>query len=67
MVYAILGVNDVRYVDKSIKAIEKVPELLTMTGFLKSFFMVSEYKIIFKSIKIRNIPPMPPNKYLKLG
>ena len=46
---------------------EKVPELLAMTGFLKSFLMLSVYKISFKRIKIKNIAPMPPKRYLKYG
>ena len=46
---------------------EKVPELLTITGFLKSFLMSVGYKITFKIIKIKNITPRVPNMYLKVG
>ena len=48
------------YVDKIIKLIEKVPELLTIMGFLKSFLMFSGYKTSLDRIKIRKIPAVNP-------
>ena len=55
--HEIFGINAMVYVDKSIKLIEKVPELLAITGFLKSFLIDEGYNINFESIKIkRKIP-----------
>ena len=67
MVYAILGVIDIRYVDKIIKLIEKVPELLAITGFLKSSLMHFGYKMTFKIIRIRKITPIDPKINFKDG
>lgn len=46
---------------------EKVPELLAITGFLKSFLMSWGYEITFKIINTSTIIPKIPNKYFKLG
>ena len=59
------SINGIRYVDKIIKLMEKVPELLTMTGFLKSSLMLCGYKMIFNIIKIKIRAPIVPNAYLK--
>lgn len=67
MVYAIVGSNCITYVDRIIKLMENVPELLMTIGFLKSSLMSFGYKMIFKIIKIKNIVPMPPKRYLKKG
>lgn len=67
MVYAIRGINGWRYVDKIIKLIENVPELLTITGFLKSSLIEFGYKITLKTIKIKNTAPMPAHRYLRYG
>lgn len=67
MAYAILELNWVRYVDKSIILIENVPKLLSITGFLKSSLTFWGWETIFKIIKIKNIDPMVPKRYLKYG
>ena len=67
MVYAILDINDERYVDNNIKLMEKVPELLRITGFFKSFLMSSGYKITFKIKRIMNIIAINPKRYLICG
>jgi hypothetical protein len=46
---------------------ENVPQLLSMMGFSKSCLMIFGYKITFKTIRIKNMPPMPPKRYLKYG
>ncbi len=53
MAYAIPSVNGVRYGDEIIKFMEKVPELLRITGFFKSSSMLQWYKTIFKIIKTK--------------
>ena len=67
MAYEVLGVNDERYVDKSIKLMEKVPELLIKTGFFRELATVFGYKIAFSITKTKNIAPILPNAYLKKG
>ena len=57
--------NGIRYVDKTIKLIEKVPELLKIIGFFKSFLIILGYKITFKSNNAKKISPIVPNKYFK--
>lgn len=60
------GMNPIVYVDRSIKLIEKVPELLAITIFLKSFLTSSWYKMTLRINKIIIIAPIAPNKYLTL-
>lgn len=67
MAYAIVGLNSMMYVDRIIKLMEKVPELLTITGFLKSFLTEFGYKTVFKTIKIKNTNPMLPKMILNPG
>ena len=62
-----VALNLMMYVDRIIKLMENVPELLTITGFLKSFLMISGYIMTFKTIKIKNINPMPPKTTFKAG
>ena len=67
MVYAIVGLNCMIYVDRIIKLMEKVPELVAITGFFKSSVMSLVYKISFKIIKIKNINPIPPKIGFRAG
>ena len=62
-----VALNLMMYVDRIIKLMENVPELLTITGFLKSFLMISGYIATFKTIKIKNINPMPPKTTFSAG
>ena len=64
---AIFGINGERYVDKSIKLIEKVPELLVSIGFWKSSFIFSGYNINLDIINIKNIRPIVAHMAFKRG
>lgn len=64
---AIFGINGERYVDKSIKLIEKVPELLVSIGFWKSAFIFSGYSISLDIIKTKNIMPNVAQMAFKRG
>ena len=55
------------YVDNNIKLMEKVPELLTIMGFLKSFLMSAGYEITVKTTKMISTIPIAPKRYLIYG
>ena len=65
--YAIFGINCERYVDKSIKLIEKVPELLAITGFFKSSLIFLGYKMSLANIKTMKTIPIEAQIILKYG
>lgn len=46
---------------------EKVPKLLAITGFLKSFLTSSGYLMILRTNNTKRIAPNVPNKYLTSG
>jgi hypothetical protein len=46
---------------------ENVPELLRMTGFLKSSLMLWGYKTALRIIRIRIITPIAAKVYLRIG
>ena len=59
--------NVLRYVDKIIKAMEKVPEFDKIIGFERSLFTLPGYRNNFKISIIINITPTIPHINLKLG
>ena len=46
---------------------ENVPELLAMTGFLRSFLMSAGYRITFKTINAKNIDAISPQAIFRIG
>ena len=67
MPYAKVGLNCMAYVDRIIKLMEKVPELLAIIGFLKSCLIFEGYKISFDVIKIKRTIPIAAHEILRYG
>ena len=57
--------NGLRYVPKSIKAIEKVPNVLKVIKVFSSFIKMSEYKASFNITKKIRTDPIIKNMLLK--